>query len=60
MDRVIVSSKFMKDFGSLSREQLHLTASRRLGGSYTGVDIAEHGNLLFNVCAGQLSQNIGS
>jgi hypothetical protein len=32
MDRVIVSQKFMKDFGSLSRSQLHLTATRRLAG----------------------------
>lgn len=59
MDRVIVSQKFMKDFGSLSRAQLHLTATRRLAGPYTDMDIAEEGDLTFNVCAGLLTQNIG-
>jgi len=60
MDRVIVSPRFMKDFNLLSRKQLRLTASVRHAGPYTGFDIAEESELQFVVCAGQLSQNIGT
>ncbi|KAF2122024.1 cytochrome P450 [Lophiotrema nucula] len=59
MDRVIVSPKFMKDFMSLPRSTVRLTASIRHAGPYTGMDIAEDGDLQFVVCAGQLTQNIG-
>lgn len=60
MDRVIVSNKFMSDFNSLPRSEIQLTASIRHAGEYTGMDIAEQsGSLFSNVCAGQLSQNLG-
>jgi hypothetical protein len=59
MDRVIVSRKFMKDFSSLSRSELQLTATIRHAGEYTGMDVVEKGDLQFVVCASQLSQNIG-
>jgi hypothetical protein len=60
MDRVIVSRKFMKDFSSLPRKHVRLTASVRHAGPYTGFDIAEESDLQFIVCSGQLSQNIGN
>ncbi|KAF2864692.1 cytochrome P450 [Massariosphaeria phaeospora] len=59
MDRVIVSAKFMKDFMSLPRSTVRLTASIRHAGPYTGMDIVEESGLQFDMCAGQLSQNIG-
>lgn len=59
MDRVIVSSKFMPDFMSLPRSTVRLTASIRHAGPWTGIDIAEESGLQFDVCAGQLTQNIG-
>ncbi|CAG8977661.1 hypothetical protein HYALB_00006611 [Hymenoscyphus albidus] len=58
MDRVIVSRKFMKDFGTLSRSELQVTATIRHAGEDTGMDIVEQGDLQFIVCASQLSQNI--
>ncbi|KAF2649957.1 cytochrome P450 [Lophiostoma macrostomum CBS 122681] len=60
MDRVVVSHKFMKDFMPLPRSTVRLTASRRHAGPYTGLDIAEESSLQFEVCAGQLSQSIGT
>jgi hypothetical protein len=49
----------MKDFSSLSRSELQLTATIRHAGEYTGMDVVEKGDLQFVVCASQLSQNIG-
>ncbi|KAI9649364.1 hypothetical protein NHQ30_001939 [Ciborinia camelliae] len=46
MDRVIVSRKFMKDFGVLPRKHVRLTASVQHAGPYTGFDIAEDGRLV--------------
>ncbi|RDL30234.1 uncharacterized protein BP5553_10512 [Venustampulla echinocandica] len=45
MDRVIVSRKFMKDFSSLSRSELQVTATMRHAGEYTRMDVVEKGLL---------------
>ena len=60
MDRVIVSHKFMSDFNTLPRSKVRLTATIRHAGQYTSMDIAEESSLQYDVCASQLSQNIGS
>ncbi|PVH94597.1 cytochrome P450 [Periconia macrospinosa] len=47
MDRVIVSPLFMKDFMSLPRSVVRLTASIRHAGPYTGMDIPAYEEIVY-------------